>query len=118
MTALKSLTLLAAASVALLGSLRAEEIIACPDDYQAQAAAYMESRLTDARGARVQVSSKPYRVEADLNGRSELEGWGVDVRVRSRLPTGAYGGYVAYTVIFVDGRPVATNEDASDIERI
>lgn len=118
MTILKSLTLLAAASTVLLGSLRAEDITPCPDDYQSQAAAYVESRLTDARGARVQVSSEPYRIEADLNGRSDLDGWGVDVRVRSRLPTGAYGGYVAYTVIFVDGRPVATGDDASSLSRV
>ena len=118
MSILKSLTLLAAGSVALIGSLRAEEITPCPEDYQAQAPAYIEGRLTDSRGARVQVSSAPYRVEADLNGHSELNGWGVDVRVRSRLPTGAYGGYVAYTVIFVDGAPVATSDDASDLSRV
>jgi hypothetical protein len=108
-----------AAGIALyVSAAQAGDIAACPDDYSEQAVAYVESRLTDARGARIEIVSEPYRVAADVNGYSDVPGWGVDVRVKSRLPTGSFGGYVAYTVIFVDGRPVALGDDAATLERV
>lgn len=109
----------AAAGLASLVSVSlAGDIAPCPEDYDVQAASYIETRMDDARGARVKVVSEPYRVAADVGGYSGLEGWGVDVKARSRLPDGQYGGYVDYTVIFVDGRPVAICEDASELTRI
>ncbi len=114
----KTLVSLVAGAGALFAISQAGDIVACPDDYPVQAASYVEGRLTDDRGARVQIVSEPYRVEADINGHSDLPGWGVDVRVKSRLPNGAMGGYVPYTVIFVNGEPVALCEDASGLERV
>ncbi len=109
----------AAAGVAFLfGSSIAGDIKPCPDDYPVRAADYVESRLDDTRGARVQIVSEPYRVIADISGYEGLPGWGVDVRVKSRLPSGSYGGYIPYTVIFVDGEAVALDDDASDLTRV
>lgn len=108
----------AAAGVALLiGVSTAGEIKACPDNYPVLAADYVESRLEDPRGAKVQVVSEPYRVIADIKGYEGLPGWGVDVRVRSRLPSGGYG-VVPYTVIFVDGEAVALDDDTSELTRV
>lgn len=108
----------AAAGVALLfGVSSAGGIKPCPDDYQVRAADYVESRLADARGAKVQVVSEPYRVVADLKGYEGLPGWGVDVKVRARLPSGSYG-YAPYTVIFIDGEAVALDDDLSDLTRV
>ncbi|MDZ7628445.1 MAG: hypothetical protein U5J99_08595 [Parvularculaceae bacterium] len=118
MAFLKS-TISAAAGIALLfGVGAAEEIKACPDDYPVRAVDYVESRLNDARGAKVQIVSEPYRVIADIEGYEGLPGWGVDVRVKSRLPGGSYGGYLPYTVIFVDGEAVALDDDASELTRV
>ena len=114
----KSVLSLVAGGAVLVGASFAGGIADCPDDYPVQAASYVEGRLADDRGARVQVVSEPYRVEADINGHSDLPGWGVDVRVKSRLPNGAMGGYVPYTVIFVNGEPVALSEDTSELTRV
>lgn len=103
---------------ALWASSFAGEVAACPDDYPERAASYVESRLGDPRGARVQIASEPYRVAADVNGREDLQGWGVDIRVRTRQPGGDYGNYVPYTVVFIDGEPVALNEDADELTRV
>lgn len=109
----------AAAGVALLvGVSTAGEIKACPDNYPVLAADYIEARLDDSRGAKVQVVSEPYRVIADIEGYKGLPGWGVDVRVKSRLPSGSYGGFIPYTVIFVDGEAVALDDDASELTRV
>ena len=82
------------------------------------ATTYVEGRRTDDRGPRVQFNSEPYRVKADLAGYDDVPAWGVDVKVRSRLLSGSYGGYVPYTVIFVDGEPVALCEDADELVRV
>ncbi len=108
---------IAAGAAALFAITQASDIAPAPADYQVQATNYVESRLTDARGSRVQIVSEPYRIATDINGHSGIEGWGVDIKVRSRLPTGQYGGYVAYTVIFVEGVAVALCEDASELSR-
>lgn len=113
----KSVLSLAVGAAALFSISQAGDIAPAPDDYGLQAASYVEGRLTDARGARVQIVSEPYRVAADVGGYSG-EGWGVDVKVRSRLPNGSYGGYIPYTVIFVNGEPVALCEDARELERV
>jgi hypothetical protein len=114
----KTLFALAASALALCATSLAGDIAACPDDYPVQAASYVESRLDDDRGARVQVVSEPYRVAADINGYSDVQGWGVDIRVRSRLPGGDYGNYVPYTVVFVNGEPVALCEDTQGVTRV
>lgn len=117
MTFTKALVSAAAGVAFLFGVSTAGEIKPCPDNYPVLAADYIESRLDDARGAKVQVISEPYRVIADIKGYEGLPGWGVDVRVKSRLPSGGYG-VVPYTVIFVDGRAVALDDDASDLTRV
>lgn len=118
MTLSKSLISIAASAVALFAAAQAVDVAPWPDDYGSLAASYVETRIEDTRGARVELVSEPYRVEADVAGYAGLEGWGVDVRVRSRLPNGTYGGYVPYTVIFIDGVPVALCEDASELTRV
>lgn len=109
---------LAAGAAALFAAAQAADVAPVPADYQIQASTYVESRLIDARGARIQVVSEPYRIAADVNGHSGVEGWGVDIKVRSRLPNGSYGGYIPYTVIFVNGEPVALCEDARELARV
>lgn len=118
MTFLKSVVSAAAGVGFLWGAVSAGEIKPCPDNYPVLAADYVESRLDDSRGAKVQVVSAPYRVIADIEGYEGLPGWGVDVRVKSRLPGGGYGGYLPYTVIFVDGEAVALDDDVSELTRI
>ena len=95
----------------------AGSIAPCPDDYQEQASAYMLSRLDSAAGARVHVVSQPYQVSADVSGHG-VEGWAVDLKVKARQASGAVGVYLPYTVIFVDGAPVALCEDASNLKRV
>ncbi len=114
----KTLFALAASAMALCASSLAGDIAACPDDYPVQATSYVESRLEDARGARVQIVSEPYRVQADIADYSGVDGWGVDIRVRARLPGGDYGNYISYTVLFVDGEPVALCEDTDGLTRV
>ncbi|MEK7265572.1 MAG: hypothetical protein AAB227_05675 [Pseudomonadota bacterium] len=46
---------IAAGAAALFAVTQASDIAPCPDDYQTQAVQYVESRLTDARGSRIQV---------------------------------------------------------------
>jgi hypothetical protein len=118
MNALNALAFFATAAATLSATSFAGDVAPCPDDYAERAATYVESRLDQDWGARVQVVSDPYRVEADLNGHDNLQGWGVDVRVKSRLPGGATGSYLPYTVIFVDGEAVALDADTSDLTRI
>ena len=114
----KLLLSLAIGAGLMVASSQAGDVAPCPDDYTAQAVSYVESRLSDARSARVQIVSEPYRLEADVSGYSDVEGWGVDIRVKSRLPTGEFGGYVPYTVIFVDGEAVALCEDTTELTRV
>jgi hypothetical protein len=113
----KSLISVAAGVGMMFAVSQAGDIAACPDTYPEQAISYVQSRLTDARGSRVQIVSEPYRVEADVSGYSDLPGWGVDIRVRSRLPGGDYGNYVPYTVVFVNGEPVALCVDSDELTR-
>ncbi|OFW99755.1 MAG: hypothetical protein A3E78_07170 [Alphaproteobacteria bacterium RIFCSPHIGHO2_12_FULL_63_12] len=114
----KAVLSMAFGAAAMFAVSQASDVAPCPDDYQLLASNYVEGRLVDARGARVQIVSEPYRVAADMGSDSGVEGWGVDIKVRSRLPSGSYGGYVPYTVIFVDGVAVALCEDARDVSRV
>jgi|GEM_PF-1272280 len=89
-----------------------------PADYESASEDYVLSRLADERGARFQFVSAPYPVFADFEGHGNLAAWAVDVRVRSRMASGRMGGYLPYTVIFVDGEPVAFEEDIRGVERV
>ncbi|NWG70319.1 MAG: hypothetical protein HXY23_01755 [Parvularculaceae bacterium] len=95
----------------------AGSVAPCPDDYRDQASAYMLSRLAQEAGARVQVVSEPYLVRAEVSGH-DVEGWAVDLKVKARQASGVHGVYLPYTVIFVDGAPVALCQDTSGIERV
>jgi hypothetical protein len=109
---------LAAGIVALTATAFAAGPLApCPDDYQARAVDYVSSRLDDPRGSSYQFVGEPYAVSADFRSGDRL-GWGVDVRIKSRMSGGGYGAYVPYTVIFVDGEPAAFAEDGVEITRI
>lgn len=94
----------------------ANDFDAMPANYESALENYVGSRLTDPRGARLQVVSKPYQVYADFAGQ-DVAAWAVDVRVRSRLPNGAMGA-ASYTVIFVGGRPVALESDIDGVKAV
>lgn len=54
----------------------------------------------------------PYQVYADVSGYEGLACWAINARVKERLPGGRVGGYTPYTVLFLDGQPIAFGEDA------
>lgn len=111
------------AAVALSASLCASSAIASdfqplPAGYGAAAEAYVSERLTDPRSARFEMTREPYQVLVDLRGRQDIPCWAVDMRVQSRLPGGAFGGYVPLTVLFYDGTPFALKDDARRVSKI
>lgn len=110
----------AAAALAILafGAASAQDFGAAPAGYQLAAETYVTERLTHPRGPRFQFISEPYQVVADIDGREGLACWAVDVRVKARLPGGGYGGYVPYTVLFLNGEAVALEGDARRIARL
>jgi len=82
-----------------------------PADYETVAIDYFGERLTDPRSARYDFTSEPYQVFADIKGYEGIPCWAVDVRVKSRMPNGDLGGYVPYTVLFLDGEAIALEID-------
>lgn len=88
-----------------------------PADYESEVESYFGERLEDPRSARIQYRGEPYQVFADLRGYEGLPCWAVDVRVKARLPGGGYGGYVPYTVIFLDGEAIALEDDLQRMVR-
>lgn len=82
-----------------------------PSEYEALTIEYFGERLTEPRSARYDFTSDPYQVFADLRGYEGVPCWAVDVRVRARMPNGTYGGYVPYTVLFLDGEAIALEAD-------
>lgn len=89
-----------------------------PVDYEQSASSYIEARLTNARGARIDVVSEPYQVYSSLSGYEGLACWAVDLRVKARLPSGSYGSYQRYTVLFLDGDAIALKGDARKVTRL
>ena len=89
----------------------ASDFGSAPADFEAQTIDYFGDRLTDPRSARFEFTSEPYQVFADLRGYEGLPCWAVDVRVKSRMPNGTFGGYVPYTVLFLDGEAIALEDD-------
>lgn len=89
----------------------------CPDDYRERAVSYISDRLDDPRGSSYDFVGEPYAVSADFRSGDRL-GWGVDVRVKARMSGGSYGAFTPMTVIFVDGEPVALEEDGIDLARL
>lgn len=106
-----------AAIFAAFGVAMAQDFGRAPADYQDAATDYIEDRLEDPRGARVEFLSDPYRVYADIGRYESLPAWAVDIHVRSRLPGGRRGA-ASYTVIFVDGDPVALEDDVYQLTRL
>ncbi len=96
----------------------ASDIAPCPSDYREQATDYVTSRLENPNGARVQIVSQPYKVRADIGEHSGILGWAVDIRVKARQATGAPGVYLPYSVVFIDGAPVALCEDTDEFTRV
>lgn len=111
----KCFTAAAAAAVMLTGAL-AQNFGPQPADYRYAAEDYAESRLANTRGARVRVESRPYPVYADFGRHGEIAAWAVDISVRSHVNSRRHDGYMRYTVIFVDGEPVAFEDDIRGIE--
>ncbi|MEO0880204.1 MAG: hypothetical protein AAFY22_10890 [Pseudomonadota bacterium] len=89
-----------------------------PGDYETAVRDFMEERLTNPRAARYQFDGSPYKVYADLGGYEGVAGWAVDVRVKSRLPSGGFGGFMPYTVIFIDGDAVALEDEVQQLTRL
>ena len=89
----------------------ASDFGAAPSDFEAQTVEYFGERLSDPRAARYEFTSEPYQVFADLRGYEGVPCWAVDVRVKARMPNGTSGGYVPYTVLFLDGEAIALEED-------
>lgn len=114
-TLFTSVVLVAASATTVL----AQQFAAAPADYRYATAEYVESRLEEASGARIQIDSDPYPVMADFGRYGEIEAWAVDVRVKSRIGSrGGYGGYMTYTVIFVDGEPIAFEDEIRNVETV
>ena len=90
---------------------------AMPVNYESSAEQYVMSRLANPRGADVQFMSDPYQIIANIGDYAGLEAWAVDLRIRSRLPSGSMSGYVPYTLIFYNGEPVAFEIDADKVVR-
>lgn len=113
-------TALIAASMfsVLTGAALAGDFGAMPANYESAAQAYVSSRLADPHGARMKVVKGPYKAIAKFAGRGEQEVWAVDVRVRSRLPSGQVAGSAPYTIIFVNGRAVALKSDLRDLDKV
>lgn len=90
---------------------------AIPASYDAKAENYIESRLSETRGASIRQASQPYLVKARLDGSKEYECWAVDYDVRADL--GRSRGAGTYTVLFYNGRAVALSSDLrSRIQRV
>ena len=106
-----------AAAVAIGAAAVASDFGAAPANYEAQTIDYFGQRLTEPRAARYEFTSAPYQVFADVSGYEGLPCWAVDVRVKARMPNGTMGGYVPYTVIFLDGEPIALEADAARMVR-
>ncbi|MEO0319503.1 MAG: hypothetical protein AAF199_01245 [Pseudomonadota bacterium] len=120
MKSFKTLGLVCALAVALAAfnpAALARDFGPMPVNYEESAESYIESRLSNARGARVQVLSAPYQVYSTLAGYDGLPCWAVDVRVRARLASGGYGSYQRYTVLFHDGEAIALKSDARKVTR-
>ncbi len=116
MTKLKKyLTGMVAAGIMLTGAM-AQDFGPEPADYRYAVEEYVESRLTNSRGARVSIESRPYTVYADFGRHGEIAAWAVDISVRSHINSRRHDGYMHYTVIFVDGEPVAFEDDIRGME--
>ncbi len=111
----KCLTGVFAAGIMLSGAL-AQDFGPQPADYRYAAEDYVESRLSNSRGARISIESRPYPVYADFGRHGEIAAWAVDISVRSHVNSRRHDGYMQYTVIFVDGEPVAFEDDIRGVE--
>ncbi|MEQ8935048.1 MAG: hypothetical protein RIE56_04575 [Amphiplicatus sp.] len=107
-----------AAAAALAASAIAGDFGTVPANYEQTAEAYISDRLVNARAARFQFVGEPYQVYADVSGYEGLPCWAIDVRVKSRLPSGGFGGYMPYTVLFLDGEAIALEEDTQRLVKL
>ena len=82
-----------------------------PVNYEASIIDYVESRMVNPRGARIKTLGEPYQIYAHMTGHEDAACWAVDVMVKSRLPGGGYGRALKYTVILMNGNPVALSDD-------
>ncbi len=103
-------------AVLMVASAAAQEFGPAPSDYRYSTQDYVESRLYNARGARISFDGEPYPVFADFGRRGEYAAWAVDISVRTSVRGRGYDGYMHYTVIFVDGEPVAFEQDIGGVE--
>lgn len=108
---LKILTAGFAALAVLCSSALAASFGSVPVNYKSDVQSYVTDRLAVPQAARFQFRGDPYQVFASIGGYDNVPCWAVDVRVRARLADGSQGGFIAYTVLFLDGKAVALEED-------
>jgi len=116
MKMIKSYLVGAAAAAAIFTCAHAQSFGMMPADYQYSAQDYIESRLVNARGMSLRFAGQPYPVYATFRGGRRVPAWAVDVQVRARLESRRSGRTMYYSVIFVDGEPVAFADDIYDVE--
>lgn len=87
-------------------------------DYEAQAEEYISSRMANPEGAEITVRGEPYAVRAQMADGREYDAWAVETDVRGDI-TSDVRTSGSYTVIYVDGQPVATEADLPrDVSRM
>ena len=116
MTTIKRyLTGLVAAGLMITGAL-AQDFGPQPADFRYATEDYVMSRLANTRGARISIESQPYPVYANFGRHGEIAAWAVDISVRSHVRSRRHDGFMRHTVIFVDGQPVAFEDDIRGME--
>ena len=91
----------------------AQDFSDVPNGYEAMTVGYIKSRMDNPRGAQVSFYGEPYPIYVDIGRYRDVPGWAVEVSVRSSLRSGR-SGFADYTVIFLNGQPVALSEDDVD----
>ncbi|MEM8936128.1 MAG: hypothetical protein AAGC77_06950 [Pseudomonadota bacterium] len=114
----KQLLMAVAASFTLGAAAYAGDAGPQPIGYEEEVKAYFAERLENPQGARYEFTGAPYPVQVDLGGYDNLECWAIDVRVRARIGAGTAGGFIPYTVVFYEGRPVALRIDVRDFQEV
>lgn len=83
--------------------------------YQEAAQDYFEMRLQSGYRAHFRSVGHPYRADMVLRGKDgqdhEWTGWAVDMKVSTHLSGARSSRHQAYTIVFMEGQPVAMKRD-------
>jgi len=116
LSALGAFALLAGASPMALAAPAPASTTVETIQWESRAAAYIESRMDNARGARFAMDGTPYPVRVTTRSGSETLCWAVDMNVKSKLTRASYGRETM-TVLFFDGMPFALASDVDNVTR-